>query len=83
VGRSRSCYDASQRHIVSHRPHADGSSELLVDRDVAQPGSALDWGSRGRGFESRHPDQIPLLELRNHCGMSLCVAEIDGIVVVK
>jgi hypothetical protein len=27
-------------------------------RDVAQPGSALDWGSRGRGFESRHPDHI-------------------------
>ncbi len=27
-------------------------------RDVAQPGSALDWGSRGRGFESRHPDQF-------------------------
>ena len=27
-------------------------------RDVAQPGSALDWGSRGRGFESRHPDHF-------------------------
>ena len=27
-------------------------------RDVAQPGSAPDWGSGGRGFESRHPDQI-------------------------
>ena len=26
-------------------------------RDVAQPGSALDWGSRGRWFESSHPDQ--------------------------
>ena len=26
-------------------------------RDVAQPGSAPDWGSGGRGFESRHPDQ--------------------------
>jgi hypothetical protein len=25
-------------------------------RNVAQPGSALDWGSRGRGFESRHSD---------------------------
>jgi hypothetical protein len=25
-------------------------------RDVAQLGSALDWGSRGRGFESRRPD---------------------------
>ncbi len=27
-------------------------------RDVAQPGSAPDWGSGGRGFESRHPDQF-------------------------
>jgi hypothetical protein len=25
-------------------------------RAVAQLGSALDWGSRGRGFESRQPD---------------------------
>lgn len=25
-------------------------------RSVAQPGSALDWGSRGRGFESRRSD---------------------------
>jgi hypothetical protein len=27
-------------------------------RDVAQLGSALDWGSRGRGFKSRRPDQV-------------------------
>ena len=27
------------------------------NRDVAQPGSALAWGARGREFESRHPDQ--------------------------
>ncbi len=25
----------------------------LVQRAIAQLGSALDWGSRGRGFESR------------------------------
>ena len=25
---------------------------------MAQPGSALAWGARGREFESRHPDQI-------------------------
>jgi hypothetical protein len=29
-----------------------------IERDVAQPGSAPDWGSGGRGFESRHPDQF-------------------------
>ncbi len=27
------------------------------NRGVAQPGSALAWGARGPGFESRHPDQ--------------------------
>ncbi len=27
-------------------------------RSVAQPGSALDWGSRGRGFESRRSDHF-------------------------
>jgi hypothetical protein len=27
-----------------------------TDRDVAQLGSALDWGSRGRRFKSCHPD---------------------------
>jgi hypothetical protein len=26
-------------------------------RGVAQPGSVLDWGSSGREFKSRHPDQ--------------------------
>lgn len=26
-------------------------------RDVAQPGSALVWGARGRWFESSRPDQ--------------------------
>jgi hypothetical protein len=27
-------------------------------RAVAQLGSALDWGSRGRGFKSRQPDGV-------------------------
>ncbi len=27
-------------------------------RNVAQPGRALAWGARGRGFESRHSDQL-------------------------
>ena len=40
--------------------HAAGNRSRIKDlqrRDVAQPGSAPDWGSGGRGFESRHPDQ--------------------------
>jgi hypothetical protein len=53
------------------KPHADrdfslapgmssqyGSRALEAGRNVAQPGSALDWGSRGRGFESRHSDHL-------------------------
>ena len=27
------------------------------NRDVAQPGSVLAWGARGRWFESSHPDK--------------------------
>ena len=28
------------------------------DRGVAQPGSVLAWGARGRVFESHRPDQL-------------------------
>jgi hypothetical protein len=35
-----------------------------VDRGVAQLGSALDWGSSGRGFKSRLPDQSRSLRSR-------------------
>src|SRR5918993_3909784 len=38
-------------------PHGAG-------RDVAQPGSAPEWGSGGREFESRHPDQANPLQSR-------------------
>ena len=31
---------------------------LLTQRAVAQLGSALVWGTRGRGFKSRQPDRI-------------------------
>src|SRR5690606_35903738 len=36
---------------------AVGASGSDRHRDVAQFGSALDWGSRGRGFKSRRPDR--------------------------
>ena len=32
--------------------------QSLTGRGVAQPGSALDWGSRGRWFKSSRPDQF-------------------------
>jgi hypothetical protein len=31
---------------------------FLSSRDVAQPGSALAWGARGREFKSRRPDHL-------------------------
>ena len=31
-------------------------STIEVRRDVAQPGSAPEWGSGGRGFKSHRPD---------------------------
>ena len=30
----------------------------MSSRRVAQPGSALAWGARGREFESRHADHL-------------------------
>ena len=40
-------------------------------RSVAQPGSALDWGSRGRWFESSHPDQCSRADSQ-HRESALC-----------
>ena len=37
---------------------------------VAQLGSALEWGSRGRGFKSLHPDH--LMKVINPCKYSIC-----------
>ena len=34
------------------------SKHVKTHPGVAQLGSALDWGSRGRGFKSRHSDHI-------------------------
>src|SRR5437867_4497349 len=39
----------------------------LVFRDVAQSGSAPEWGSGGRGFKSRRPDWLMFL---HHVGGS-------------
>ena len=46
---------ASVRRYEYIIPCCQTDSGLL--RDVAQFGSALDWGSRGRWFESSRPDQ--------------------------
>lgn len=33
-------------------------NQLVIERGVAQPGSAHAWGACGRRFESSHPDQF-------------------------
>jgi hypothetical protein len=38
------------------KPVPGGILRFFAERAVAQLGSALEWGSRGRGFESRRPD---------------------------
>lgn len=39
-------------------------ASLYLVREVAQPGSALGWGSRGRKFESCLPDKSKSKPLR-------------------
>jgi hypothetical protein len=39
-------------------PHTQKWQQYSPQRAVAQLGSALEWGSRGRGFKSRRPDVI-------------------------
>jgi DNA-binding transcriptional MerR regulator len=55
----RSCLIAAQ-HGANRLPQSDRWRFLCYNsrsRGVAQPGSALAWGARGREFESRRPDQ--------------------------
>ena len=55
--RSARCWSADNfLHAVLGEPHSAGYNSRL-SRGVAQPGSALAWGARGREFESRRPDQ--------------------------
>ena len=41
------------------RNYSSGSDREGLRRDVAQSGSAPEWGSGGRGFKSRRPDFTP------------------------
>jgi hypothetical protein len=47
--------------LARARRRPENGSAQALERDVAQPGSALDWGSRGPGFESRHPDHFSMV----------------------
>ena len=48
-------------------------------RDVAQPGSAPEWGSGGRRFKSAHPDQKSKLKQPLRKGLFLVLGYIWGI----
>ncbi len=41
---------------MNEEPWRASFNQVLLNRDVAQPGSALRSGRRGRWFESSHPD---------------------------
>src|SRR5262249_25289061 len=45
--------------VAAARPRAGQARTLSAPRGVAQLGSALALGARGRGFKSRHPDKTP------------------------
>ena len=70
MGNASQCNESDKnRPELSQKPKFFFSKEFLIDkeagrayssfsrRDVAQSGSALEWGSRGRRFKSFHPDQ--------------------------
>src|SRR5437867_1024435 len=49
-------------------------------RDVAQSGSAPEWGSGGRGFKSRRPDSVSVDTLRHQLmpWVLICRATLAG-----
>ena len=63
-------------------PGARPSDYPLPQRAVAQLGRALEWGSRGREFESLRPDSfelVPLVSLLGHQGASPISAKKAGL----
>ena len=52
--------DLATSVVALHRTriYMPASPAWATDRDVAQSGSALHWGCRGRRFESYRPDQF-------------------------
>jgi hypothetical protein len=55
VSPSRARFRARSSQDGKH--HSSNVSKIL-NRGVAQPGSALAWGARGQQFESARPDQL-------------------------
>ncbi len=63
--------------VTGRKPCCHGLADVLswvLLRSVAQPGSASDWGSEGRGFESRRSDHK-----RHFCRASCKTLDLSGI----
>lgn len=57
-----------------------GYTPFLACRDVAQPGSAPEWGSGGRRFKSSHPDQFRHAKaVDRKIGGLLCYHQAQGL----
>lgn len=58
--RQRRSPEFSRAGAAGRKPLTGGAPARRTEgrRDVAQSGSALEWGSRGRRFKSFHPDQV-------------------------
>ena len=52
---------------------------LRRHRDVAQLGSALPWGGRGREFKSHRSDQVIKIEMINHLFFLFYSANVEDI----
>lgn len=48
---------------------------------VAQLGSVLEWGSRGRRFKSSHPDQLESLVTRSHKALAIITSHFPAITI--
>ena len=58
TSRSEALRRIVQQDGPPHRRCIAAGLKLRARRAVAQSGSALDWGSRGREFESHRPDHF-------------------------
>ena len=58
-------YAAAKKDLTFFCPNANITTFVrtaIFFLGVAQFGSVLEWGSRGRKFKSSHPDQIMILQ---------------------
>jgi hypothetical protein len=79
------CLDTStiqKLRVYSSKFSQFAKADTRLSRGVAQPGSALAWGARGRVFESLRPDHLFLSNIRQLSRLSkpafLCLRKIGA-----